>query len=119
MCPLVAHPVRACTSVVRADETRVAIRLPTSCPSDPGLLTIHHCAPHSRTQVMVPFQALQAFGFTVDAVCPGKRAGDTCRTAVHDFEVGGMGGGLQEERARGFEAVGVWAWLGGTWVGWR
>lgn len=22
----------------------------------------------------------------VDAVCPNKKAGDTCRTAVHDFE---------------------------------
>jgi protease I len=35
---------------------------------------------------MVPFQALQMVGFQVDAVCPGKKAGDTCRTAVHDFE---------------------------------
>ena len=32
---------------------------------------------------MVPFQALQAFGVSVDAVCPGKKAGDICRTAVH------------------------------------
>lgn len=36
----------------------------------------------------VPFQALQAFGFQVDAVCPGKKSGDTVKTAVHDFEVG-------------------------------
>jgi hypothetical protein len=41
----------------------------------------------SLLQVMVPFQALQMVGFQVDAVCPGKKAGDTCRTAVHDFEV--------------------------------
>jgi D-lactate dehydratase len=34
---------------------------------------------------MVPFQALQAYGFKVDAVCPGKKAGDTIRTAVHYF----------------------------------
>jgi D-lactate dehydratase len=34
---------------------------------------------------MVPFQALQAFGLKVDAVCPGKRAGETCPTAIHDF----------------------------------
>ena len=32
---------------------------------------------------MVPFQALQAYGVSVDAVCPGKKAGDVCRTAVH------------------------------------
>jgi protease I len=37
-------------------------------------------------EVMVPFQALQAVGHTVDAVCPGKSAGQQVRTAVHDFE---------------------------------
>jgi protease I len=37
-------------------------------------------------EVMVPFQSLQMLGFTVHAVCPGKKAGDTVRTAVHDFE---------------------------------
>jgi protease I len=37
-------------------------------------------------EVMVPFQALQAVGHTVHAVCPGKAAGDTVRTAVHDFD---------------------------------
>lgn len=34
-------------------------------------------------EVMVPFQALQAYGVAVDAVCPGKKAGDICRTAIH------------------------------------
>ncbi|GMH07837.1 hypothetical protein Nepgr_009677 [Nepenthes gracilis] len=34
-------------------------------------------------EVMVPFQALQAYGVSVDAVCPGKKAGEICRTAVH------------------------------------
>lgn len=34
-------------------------------------------------EVMVPFQALQAYGVTVHAVCPGKKAGDICRTAIH------------------------------------
>ena len=34
---------------------------------------------------MVPFQALTMLGWTVDAVCPGKRSGDTVKTAVHDF----------------------------------
>jgi protease I len=37
-------------------------------------------------EVMVPFQALRAVGHTVDAVCPGKAAGQSVRTAVHDFE---------------------------------
>ncbi|MGC9467398.1 MAG: DJ-1/PfpI family protein [Anaerolineae bacterium] len=37
-------------------------------------------------EVMVPFQALQMVGHTVHAVCPDKAAGDTVRTAVHDFE---------------------------------
>jgi protease I len=37
-------------------------------------------------EVMVPFQALLMVGHTVHAVCPGKRAGDKVRTAVHDFE---------------------------------
>ncbi|EYU33959.1 hypothetical protein ABFS82_11G111800 [Erythranthe guttata] len=35
-------------------------------------------------EVMVPFQALSAYGLSVDAVCPGKKAGDFCRTAIHD-----------------------------------
>jgi protease I len=37
-------------------------------------------------EVMVPFQALSAVGHTVHAACPGKRAGQTVRTAIHDFE---------------------------------
>lgn len=37
-------------------------------------------------EVMVPFQALQMVGHTVHAVCPDKKAGETVRTAVHDFE---------------------------------
>src|ERR687886_2037078 len=37
-------------------------------------------------EVMVPFQALQAVGHTVHAVCPDKLSGQTVRTAVHDFE---------------------------------
>ncbi|MEJ2643675.1 MAG: DJ-1/PfpI family protein [Gammaproteobacteria bacterium] len=37
-------------------------------------------------EVMVPFQALQMVGHTVHAVCPGKDAGESVRTAVHDFE---------------------------------
>jgi len=37
-------------------------------------------------ETMVPFQALQMVGHTVHAVCPDKRAGDACATAIHDFE---------------------------------
>jgi protease I len=37
-------------------------------------------------EVMVPFQALLMVGHAVHAVCPGKRAGEKVRTAVHDFE---------------------------------
>ncbi len=37
-------------------------------------------------EVMVPFQALIMVGHVVHAVCPGKKAGETVKTAVHDFE---------------------------------
>jgi protease I len=37
-------------------------------------------------EAMVPFQALQMVGHTVDAVCPGKKSGQVVRTAIHDFE---------------------------------
>lgn len=37
-------------------------------------------------EAMVPYQMLLMVGHQVDAVCPGKKAGDKVRTAVHDFE---------------------------------
>ncbi|MGO4623141.1 DJ-1/PfpI family protein [Ensifer sp. 2YAB10] len=37
-------------------------------------------------ETMVPFQTLLACGYTVHAVCPGKKAGETVATAIHDFE---------------------------------
>lgn len=37
-------------------------------------------------EIMVPFQALQMVGYTVHSICPEKKAGETIRTAVHDFE---------------------------------
>ena len=37
-------------------------------------------------EVMVPFQMLLMLGYEVHAVCPGKKAGDFVRTAIHDFE---------------------------------
>ncbi|MEF8828679.1 MAG: DJ-1/PfpI family protein [Halolamina sp.] len=36
-------------------------------------------------EVMVPYQALEMVGHEVHAVCPEKDAGDTVKTAVHDF----------------------------------
>lgn len=37
-------------------------------------------------ELMVPFQALSMLGYEVHAVCPDKKAGDTVKTAIHDFE---------------------------------
>ena len=37
-------------------------------------------------EAMAPFQMLQMLGYEVHAVCPGKKAGDFVRTAIHDFE---------------------------------
>lgn len=37
-------------------------------------------------EIMVPFQTLLTVGYRVDVACPDKSAGDTIRTAIHDFE---------------------------------
>ncbi|SDO57486.1 DJ-1/PfpI family protein [Desulforhopalus singaporensis] len=37
-------------------------------------------------EAMVPFQILTMVGHTVHTVCPGKEAGDSVKTAIHDFE---------------------------------
>lgn len=37
-------------------------------------------------ETMVPFQFLTALGYTIHAVCPDKKAGDSIATAIHDFE---------------------------------
>jgi protease I len=37
-------------------------------------------------EVMVSSQALLMVGHVVHAVCPNKKAGDSVRTAIHDFE---------------------------------
>ncbi|RMH73719.1 MAG: DJ-1/PfpI family protein [Gemmatimonadetes bacterium] len=37
-------------------------------------------------EIMVPFQMLLMVGHEVHAVCPDKKAGDTVKTAIHDFE---------------------------------
>ena len=37
-------------------------------------------------EAMVPYQMLLMVGHQVDAVCPGKKAGETVATAIHDFE---------------------------------
>lgn len=36
-------------------------------------------------EAMVPYQMLTMVGHAVDTVCPGKKRGDTVKTAVHDF----------------------------------
>lgn len=36
-------------------------------------------------EAMVPFQILTMVGHNVHTVCPGKKKGDTVKTAVHDF----------------------------------
>lgn len=36
-------------------------------------------------EIMVPFQALEMVGHDVDAVCPDREAGETVKTAIHDF----------------------------------
>jgi protease I len=37
-------------------------------------------------ETMVPFQMLEMVGYTVHAVCPDKKKGETVKTAIHDFE---------------------------------
>ncbi|MCQ0110770.1 protease I [Zhouia amylolytica] len=37
-------------------------------------------------ETMVPFQMLEMVGYEVHTVCPDKKAGDTIKTAIHDFE---------------------------------
>ncbi|MGB0761923.1 MAG: protease, partial [Rubripirellula sp.] len=37
-------------------------------------------------EAMVPFQILLCAGHHVATVCPGKTAGETVATAIHDFE---------------------------------
>jgi len=37
-------------------------------------------------ETMVPFQMLEMVGYEVHTVCPGKKKGDTIKTAIHDFE---------------------------------
>lgn len=37
-------------------------------------------------EIMVPYQALTMVGHQVDVVCPNKAAGDSVKTAIHDFE---------------------------------
>lgn len=37
-------------------------------------------------EAMVPFQTLKTAGYDVRAVAPGKKAGESVKTAIHDFE---------------------------------
>mmetsp|Transcript_14563 Transcript_14563/g.20700 ORF Transcript_14563/g.20700 Transcript_14563/m.20700 type:complete len:397 (-) Transcript_14563:71-1261(-) len=36
-------------------------------------------------EIYCMFQIMCAYGYKVDAICPDKKIGDICRTAVHDF----------------------------------
>ncbi|MFA1611149.1 DJ-1/PfpI family protein [Halobellus rubicundus] len=57
-------------------------------------------------ETMVPYQALEMVGHDVDAVCPEKEAGETVKTAIHDFR------GDQtylEERGHDFEVTATFA----------
>lgn len=36
-------------------------------------------------EAMVPYQILRMVGHEIDTACPGKKSGDTVKTAVHDF----------------------------------
>ncbi|WP_439489930.1 DJ-1/PfpI family protein [Algoriphagus sp.] len=37
-------------------------------------------------ETMVPVQMLEMVGYVVHSVCPGKKKGETIKTAIHDFE---------------------------------
>lgn len=37
-------------------------------------------------EAMAPFQMLKMVGYDVDTVCPGKKASETVKTSIHDFE---------------------------------
>jgi protease I len=37
-------------------------------------------------ELMVPFQCLKMLGYSVDVVCPNKKANEQIKTAIHDFE---------------------------------
>jgi protease I len=57
-------------------------------------------------EIMVPYQALEMVGHDVDAVCPEREAGETIKTAIHDFR------GDQtylEERGHNFELTATMA----------
>lgn len=37
-------------------------------------------------EAMAPYQMLKMVGYDVHTVCPGKKPGETVKTAIHDFE---------------------------------
>ena len=67
-------------------------------------------------EAMVPFQILTMVGHTVHTVCPGKKPGETVKTAVHDFvgdqtyvELPGhrfaINASFEEARVAGYDAL--------------
>ena len=53
-------------------------------------------------ELMVPYQTLEAVGHDVDTVCPDKTAGETIKTAIHDFRGDKT---YLEERGHNFEVT--------------
>lgn len=51
-------------------------------------------------ETMVPYQMLRMVGHRVDAVSPGKKAGEVIATAIHDFEGGQT---YSEKRGHNFQ----------------
>jgi protease I len=60
-------------------------------------------------EIMVPFQALQMVGHEVHAVCPDKEAGETVKTAIHDFRGDQT---YMEDRGHDFELTATLADVG-------
>ncbi|KAJ4828611.1 DJ-1 protein E [Turnera subulata] len=56
-------------------------------------------------EIHVPFRALQGFGCKVDAVCPSKKRGESCVTAIHDNEGAQI---CSEKRGHNFIATANW-----------
>lgn len=56
-------------------------------------------------EINVPFRALGGLGCKVDAVCPSKKKGDSCVTAIHDDEGAQI---CSEKRGHNFVITANW-----------
>jgi predicted DCC family thiol-disulfide oxidoreductase YuxK len=72
-------------------------------------------------EVMVPFQALLIIGHSIHAVCPGKKSGDTVRTAKkrgHNFALNATFDHVKPEESWSFRAAAlrnIFAWTLEYW----